>query len=366
LEAASGMIPTRLFKQVGQTRATRESIADMSSDKICIYCRQTDPDRFRGVEHLIPQGFGRFGSDTPTLDCVCDDCNAYFGRELDQLLTRDTYEGISRYSRGRFSSQARPQRRVSLALADPGAAGAFHGLRVSVDGTTGQLMPPAAQFHIHNFVTGKDEVYFRRQIAGLTLPEADYGRPGTDGEKGTWRCKIFAPSREEHDAMVEALQRAGIDFRPGAPFQIPWATETGAPPSFLVEITSEIDKPHKRAIAKILTNFVAFHLGCDEALRPRWDFLRCYVRNGEGEIKTRLSQRPFWTGQETDQLRFRDDSINVRIENLDGHIVGAIQFYNLHTYEMILVEHNALDLAQEIGRRYTPGEFPLEGEKRPL
>ena len=30
------------------------------------------------LEHVIPQGFGRFGSNTPTLDCVCDDCNAYF------------------------------------------------------------------------------------------------------------------------------------------------------------------------------------------------------------------------------------------------------------------------------------------------
>jgi hypothetical protein len=106
---------------------------------------------------------------------------------------------------------------VSLTLADAAEARDFLGLRVSVDGTTGLLMPPAAQFHVHNFRMGKDEVYFLSQIAGLTLPEADYGRPGTNGEKGTWRCKIFAPSREAHDAMVDALQRAGIDFRPGTP-----------------------------------------------------------------------------------------------------------------------------------------------------
>jgi hypothetical protein len=31
-------------------------------------------------------------------------------------------------------------------------------------------MPPGGQFHVHNFRTGKDEVYFPRQIAGLTLP----------------------------------------------------------------------------------------------------------------------------------------------------------------------------------------------------
>src|SRR6266849_5149716 len=75
---------------------------------------------------------------------------------------------------------------------------------------------------------------------------------------------------------------------------------------------------------------------------PRWDFLRRFVLTGEGEIKARLSDRPFWTGQETGQFRFKDDSINVRIENLDGNIVGAIQFYNLHTYEMILVENDSL------------------------
>ncbi len=211
----------------------------------------------------------------------------------------------------------RAQKRLSLTLADPAEAGDFVGLRVAVDGTTGQLMPPAAQFHVHNFKTGEDEVYFLRQIIGLTLPEADYGKPGTNGEKGTWRCKILAPSQEAQDAMVEALQRAGIDFRPGTPFQNPWGSASGDRPSFLVEIASEVDKPHKRAIAKVLMNFVAFHLGREEGLGPRWDFLRRYIRYGEGEIKARLSHRPFWTGQETEQLPFRDDSINVRIENLD-------------------------------------------------
>jgi hypothetical protein len=30
-------------------------------------------------------------------------------------------------------------------------------------------MPFEAQFHVHNFRTGKGEVYFLHQIAGLTL-----------------------------------------------------------------------------------------------------------------------------------------------------------------------------------------------------
>jgi hypothetical protein len=326
----------------------------------------TGKTRYPGLVARYGSGVGAApnGSETPTLDCVCDDCNAYFGRECDQLLTRETYEGVFRYKRGQFSREARPQKRVRLTLADAAEAGDFLGLRVAVDGTTGRLMPIAAQFHVHNFRTAKDEVYFLPQIAGLTLPEANYGKPGTEGEKGTWRCKILAPSREAHDAMIDALQRVGIDFRPGTPFQNPLNLESGEQPSVLVKIETEVDKPHKRAIAKILMNFVAFHLGRDEALTNRWDFLRRYVRIGEGEIKARLSDRPFWTGQETDRLRFRDDSINVRIENLEGNIVGAIQFYNLHTYEMILVENGSLRPDQEIGRRYSPGGPPLPGEKR--
>lgn len=338
----------------------------MSNDNICIYCRHTRPDQFRGVEHVIPQGFGRFGSETPTLHCVCDDCNSYFCGALDQLLTRDTYEGVSRYSRGQLSSEARRQKRLRLALIDKSEAGDFVGLRVAIDGTTGQLMEPAAQFHIYNFRTGQEEVYFLSQIVDLILSEADYGKPSTDAEKGTWKCKILAPSKEAHDAMVETLQRAGLNFRSGTPFQNPWCFASGATPSFLVEISGVVDKPHKRAIAKILMNFAAFHLGRDDVLGSRWDFLRRYIRFGEGEIKARLSNCPFWTGQETDQHHFQDDSINVRIENLNGNVVGSIQFYNSHTYQMILIESDALHPDQEVGQRYTAGKPPISGEKRSL
>ena len=206
----------------------------------------------------MPQSFGTFGSDTPTLGCVCDDCNSYFGRELDQLLARETLEGISRYTRGQLSSERRPQRRLDIALAEGPEVGPFAGLRVSVDGATGTLMRPRAQFHAFNFQTKQNEVYFIEQIAGLALPEAIYGAPGKDGAKGTWRVKTLAASKEEHDALVAALQSNGIDYQPGEAFQMPQgnAEESGEEPTFPVEIQGEVDTSHKRAIAKILMNFV--------------------------------------------------------------------------------------------------------------
>jgi hypothetical protein len=69
-----------------------------------------------------------------------------------------------------------------MTLADAAEAGDFVGLRVSVDGTTGRLMPPAAQFHVHNFRTDKNEAYFlpaldrRPDLAGGGVRQAGHGR----------------------------------------------------------------------------------------------------------------------------------------------------------------------------------------------
>ena len=326
----------------------------------CIYCDETDPGKFRGVEHVVPQSFGTFGSSTPTLTCVCDSCNAYFGRELDQLLARDTLEGISRYARGQRSRESRPQRRLSIALAEGPESGAFAGMRVTVDGTTGQLARPRAQFHVFNFETQANEVYFLDQIAGLTLPEAVYGAPGSPTRR--WQSRVLAPTKEEHDEMVAALQAQGIPFEPGEPFQRPdsFAQGSGSVP---VSIEGEVDTPHKRALAKILFNFVAWSLSHDEALSSKWDFVRNYVRRGEGAIKGRLTERPFWNGQETEAQRFVDDSIDIRIENRDGNIVGALQFYGRFTYEFVLAEGQVLPPDGEVGYRFTPGSAPVRGER---
>lgn len=332
----------------------------------CIYCLKVSGVTFRGVEHVIPQAFGTFASKTPTVDCVCDECNAYFGRELDHRLARETIEGITRYARGQLSSESRAQKHLTITLAEGPEVGRFAGLRVAVDGTTGTLMQPRAQFHAFNFQTNQNEVYFIEQIDGITLPEATYGAPGKDGVQGSWRVKVFAGSTEDYDDIIAALQANGIAYRPGEPFQLPVVHVSGNEqmPSFPVEIEGEIDSQHRRALGKILMNFVAWTLGCEEALRDKWDFLRKYVRQSEGLIKWRMTERQFWDGHETDALRFADDSIDIRIENHGSNILGSIQFYGRFTYQFILAENDALPAGAEIGYRFTRGKEPIRGEKR--
>jgi hypothetical protein len=337
----------------------------MNGNTKCIYCLRDSGVTFKGVEHVIPQAFGKFGNRTPTLNCVCDECNGYFGRKLDQLLSRETLEGVSRYKRGVASKETRAQKRVEIALAEGPETGNFAGMRVTVDGKTGKLMKPAAQFHAFNFKTSENEVYFKEQIPGLKLPEDVYGKPGKDGVKGTWKVKTLAGSKEEHDELVELLRAAGIDFQLGEPFHLPAADASGgSEPDFPVEISGVVDTEHKRALAKILMNYVTWTLGTEEALKTRWNFLRNFVLRAEGAIKSRITEAPFWNGQETARRRFADDSIDIRIENLHGGIVGSIQFYGHFAYQMILVENDALEAAAEVGHRFTPGSEPILGEKR--
>lgn len=328
----------------------------------CIYCSNTDPVKFSGREHVIPQAFGTFGSQTPTLRCVCDECNAYFSRHLDQVLARDTLEGVTRYQNGQFSGENRAQKRLRFTLVEGEETGDFGGAIVSgVDPTTGDLLPIMAQLHIKNRTTGKTDIFIRGQ-GPVMVSDRDHG------ESGKRELFILAPSKEAHDQFANELMQMGIIIRHGAPFAPPAALQSAGGAerfSLPVHIESEVDDIHKRALAKILINFAAKYLGEDLVRLQEWTDIKRYVRCGERLLGARFSHRPFW-GQETDDMRFPSDSINIRIENHARGVVGAIQFYNNPTYELLLIEGVYLAPEKHTAYRFTPGIEPQAAERRPL
>lgn len=62
--------------------------------KKCLYCgnvKNYNRDKIKSdfnTEHVIPQAFGKFGTETPTLDIVCKQCNQLFGDGIDNVLAR--------------------------------------------------------------------------------------------------------------------------------------------------------------------------------------------------------------------------------------------------------------------------------------
>jgi hypothetical protein len=327
---------------------------------VCIYCPNTDPVKFSGREHVIPQAFGTFGAKTPTLKCVCDECNAVFGKELDQLLARETLEGILRYNQGKRSSERRPQRRLRISLADEHESGGFLGARLEgIDPTNRQLMPISTQLQIRNLTTGKIEVFLRADRQGLSLPTEIFGNPGER------ELVVYAPNKEEHDAFIAELNHAGFDIRMDGASMIginPSIDENGNE-TIGVYIEGTFDQLHRRALAKLFVNFAAFYLGISTVNSSEWTPIKRFVRFGQGQIGARISNKPFWIGQETDTLRFRD-AINIRLENHEKGIVGVIQFYNRITYELLLIDDYFLN--NEIAARFEDGIEPMFGARFPL
>ena len=56
----------------------------------CIYCLEDKQPAEFDAEHVLNQAFGTYGGDTPTLHCVCQDCNKALGDAVDLPLARGT------------------------------------------------------------------------------------------------------------------------------------------------------------------------------------------------------------------------------------------------------------------------------------
>lgn len=320
------------------------------SSPICIYCRKTGAEHFTNVEHVIPQSFGTFGAETPTLDCVCDECNAYFGKELDQVFARETVEGVTRYNKGIYSRESRPQTRLRITLPETPEMGDAAGVITWVDGQTGLLMLPPLQVHFLDKNTGQYVVLTEPELVSLNWKERGY----SDN-----KIKIVASAPEAYDRALQMLEQIGIQYKPHSeiPNPLPGTSIDG---KVEVKVTRTIDHVTKRAISKILFNYAAKYLGAVETLKPEWDKARKYIRHDAEPLKARVSAKPFW-GQESQEWRLQDDSYNMRIDNTDNGVVGALQMYNLNTYEILLIDGGTID--QEVAMRFTPGDRPLVARK---
>lgn len=329
--------------------------------KICIYCKTQEQSLFKGVEHLIPQCFGKFSSKTPTLKCVCDECNAYFAKELDQALARDSWEGVNRYKKGISSREQRPTKRLRFSLEKVPEVGVFGGMVFEgVDSKTGKLLKPRGQFQIKNRITGEFDNFFIDEIKDIQLDDNIYGT------RNNRETKIFAPSKKEHQDVIDELKKIGINYKVKEE-KIGLPLTEGRKGHEIIEIPiwieGKIDNIIKRALIKILLNFSTFYIGENEILRSEWDKARNYVRNDSTPILGKIDSKPFWS-EETETMRFASDSINIIVENEGENVVGKIQIYNFYTYTFILVERHNIPQEKETAVRFTKGYPPFTVGKK--
>jgi hypothetical protein len=232
----------------------------------CIYCGSTTPPQ--GREHVIPQAFGMFENNW-TLDCVCDECNSYFAKELDLPFARDSAEAHLRLHHGLKPATAASQllnRRAKMTVVD------------------------------HDFLDGAN-VILRADKAGEQVLPFPFPQVGFRKGDAPW---IFIPEeRLTHETVAQFKGESAVevrlvgndDFNPerlvarlgelGIRFVQAGRVQGGIDERWTIENEFTLDDRILRAIGKISFNYCAKVIGADFIRHESFDAFRRFVRFGE-------------------------------------------------------------------------------------
>lgn len=236
----------------------------------CIYCQEEKgASSFNGREHVMPEEFGKFEPVNFVLRCVCDSCNGYFGRELDIVLGRGTYESLLRAQFDLKSIKDTVQDFMTKWLVmRVGEEGEFKGMYarpIEIDGALHYGPIPQLRFAL---ATGSGWKYVREEEFyrdGLS-PEVDH-------RKAT---QIIASSDADFDRFDRLLRRKGVTI--GKKTELKLAAAKSREVLFLGEYIA--DRIIQRAVSKIAFNFLAL-VFTEEIVRGNaFDEMRQFVLRG--------------------------------------------------------------------------------------
>lgn len=237
----------------------------------CIYCLEDKPENyFTKAEHIIPQAFGLFEGNFTLHKEVCDNCNQYFGDNLEIDLSRDSIEGIYRFKLGvkppkNFKSLGKRSRFRFVVMEGP-LKGAFTYLEYSEELNTVSIKP-LPQVGFFNINTNEYKYFLLNEIPSkndLDEQGLNYGEP----------VRVFGID-------INGAREALSELKTPLEFAKDLNLGDGDSGEWLVEIDGSIDQKICRAIAKISFNYMAFLHGAEFVLQKDFDPVRYYIRRGE-------------------------------------------------------------------------------------
>lgn len=242
----------------------------------CIYClKEKPPEKYKKREHVMPQCYGTFSPDNLILyQTVCDECNQYFGEEIELYLGRDTMEGVERYRYG-IKPRKLPERHARLKFKI--SEGELKGMIImpGYSASLGEkIMVPLMQ--VGFFEKKKKEYdYFEPQ----DIPTArELKKQGYDLENK--KICLIAKNREDMTCLSRVLKEKGMDIRPL--MEIEWPKSVKDKKSLLAVGTINIDRVIFRGLSKIGFNYLAYVLGKEFALLEDFNGIRNFIRYDKG------------------------------------------------------------------------------------
>lgn len=309
----------------------------------CIYCKRSNV-RFNR-EHLIPEAFGTYGPGTPLLkQLVCAVCNSNLGKMLDQVLARDSFEGLIRSqvlptkkgSRDRFHS-----RRVELRYPDKEEFGELRGARVRMDWADRQFV--LLDQLVVRTVTNELRSYTVQEL--VSDPDISFaGLPPNS-------VSVLGLDTAEVDNLVELACARGAQFK-NLPRMIS-APASACEPKVLLETLGVINDAVWRSIAKVAFNYLAWVQGPEYVLADRFDRIRSFILEGnQQQALVRLVQQPILADESRRWKGFRGHL--VFFETSGRSLVAKVSLFNSITYQVLLSHDLGIYYSLSAGHAFDP------------
>jgi len=274
---------------------------------------------------------------------VCADCNHNFGKELDKILARDSFEGLIRaqiLEPRRRKKDKFKARRTEIRVPDEPKFGQYRGARMAVNWQTrkpqpiDQIIVRDEAGTLHSFteaeIAGADEKLFRNRPPGAIQV---IGIPAI--------AKILLEYAISKGARF-TQEPTGIEPPPAA-----------SESTVFLHTEGTIDNNVWRGIAKIAFNYLAKIQGRTYVLDNKFDRIREFIR---GEVTdralVRVSQRPI-LADETPRLKKTDVHL-VMFERQGRGLLGRVSLFNSITYDVILCPDLGLIYSIKSGHAFDP------------
>lgn len=288
----------------------------------CIYCLDNkNKSPFKHREHIIPECFGKYENNLVLHEVVCDNCNQYFGDNLEIDLGRDSLEGVARYRLG-VKPKKTPQKfkRLKFKLEEEGVLEGLNLIPQSPEKSgegknevlpgpqVGFLNPKSNKYDFYNVeeIPNKDELL----KSGYELKEKDI---------------VIIPAGKEFEYFKRILTEKGMETKILRIEKQPPIQGKRVP----VKVTVRIDRKSYRGFSKIIFNYLAFNMGRKFVIKDDFDKIRKFIRFDKGNADDFFKV-------DTKPILYEDYKLGRRIGK--GHIIclgwdknriiGRLSLYN--------------------------------------
>lgn len=255
---------------------------------ICIYCKKEKDESEFNREHVVPRMMGTYENGFVLNRYeVCEECNSFFSRELENKISLNSMESFLRIKYGNPMSDGRTMRRERLVFS--GIEGVFKGLEFTpvVDSSNEERMHFDISPRIGILSSEKtgDYDYYEAH----DLPDASDKKLQFLKGKDKGIITIGIP-QEEAVPLLSEKGYLSSQFK----YSEVQVSDLYSDDSFTTEIKVSIDSLIRRTCAKTVFNYLCHCLGKEYVLSERFDAIRDYIRyrKWSTDLWFRYSQGP--------------------------------------------------------------------------